>query len=146
GLPINAAICSFNRMRTFIAIEMPKQIKAALARLQQDLRRAQADVSWTRQENFHLTLRFLGEVEERRLEALKQVCAESAAEFAPFTLRLGGAGVFPNLRRPRVLWAGLAGDVEIAAALQRRLEAGLVSIGFAPEDKAFSPHLTIGRV
>jgi 2'-5' RNA ligase len=133
-------------MRTFIAIEIPEQVKTELARLQSDLRRVQADVSWTKPENIHLTLRFLGEVEEKKLEALKRVCAESAAEFAPFVLALKGAGVFPNFRQPRVLWAGLAGETETAARLQRRLEEGLVSLGFAPEDKPFKPHLTVGRV
>jgi len=133
-------------MRTFIAIGLPGPIKTELAKLQNELRRAQADVSWTKPENLHLTLRFLGEVEEGRLEALKRVCAESAAEFAPFTLRLNGTGVFPNFRQPRVLWAGLAGEIDAAARLQRRLEEGVVSLGFGPEDKPFKPHLTVGRV
>src|SRR5689334_4831235 len=133
-------------MRTFIAIELPEQIKTELAKLQNELRRAQADVSWTKPENIHLTLRFLGEIQERQLEALKRVCAESAAEFAPFRLALKEAGVFPNFRQPRVLWAGLAGELEAAARLQRHLEEGVVSLGFAPGDKPFKPHLTVGRV
>lgn len=133
-------------MRLFIAIEIPDPIKTELAKLQNELRRAQADVSWTKPENIHLTLRFLGEIAEGRLEALKRVCADAAAEFAPFTLTLDGAGVFPNFRRPRVLWAGLAGEIEVAARLQRRLEAGLAALGLAPDDKPFKPHLTLGRV
>src|SRR5262249_43454529 len=149
NLPLEASEykgSALTAMRTFIAVEIPEQIKTELAKLQNDLRRAQADVSWTKPENIHLTLRFLGEIAEGRLEALKRICADSAAEFRPFTLALNGAGVFPNFRQPRVLWAGLAGEIEIAAQLQKRLEDGLVSVGFAPEDKPFKPHLTVGRV
>lgn len=133
-------------MRTFIAIEITEEIKTALSAMQKELRRAQADVTWTKLENIHLTLRFLGEVEEKQLEDVKRICAEASAQFAPFTLKLNGAGVFPNFRQPKVLWAGLAGELEAAGKLQRRLEAELTSLGFAPEDKPFKPHLTIGRV
>lgn len=133
-------------MRTFIAIEIPDAVKAALSAMQRELQRAGADVSWTGPENFHLTLRFLGEVEEKRLEEVKRVCGNAAATVPPFTLHLNGTGVFPNFRQPRVLWAGLAGEIEVARELQARVETGLVSLGFAPEDKPFKPHLTVGRV
>ncbi len=133
-------------MRTFIAIEIPAAIKMELAKLQAELRRTGADVGWTNPDNIHLTLRFLGEIEEARLTGLKQLCVEIAAEFQPFTLRLKDTGYFPNFKQPRVLWAGLAGEISIAQELQRRLEAGLTALGFDPEDKPFKPHLTIGRV
>ena len=133
-------------MRTFIAIEIPSEVKSALAALQDDLRRAGADVSWTRPENIHLTLRFLGEVDERRVGEVEKVCAASAAEFRPFTLSLNDTGVFPNARQPRVLWAGLAGEIEKAVEMRKRLDDGLALIGFEREGKDFNPHLTIGRV
>jgi 2'-5' RNA ligase len=133
-------------MRTFIAIEIPSEIKAALASLQNEMRRAGADVSWTRPENIHLTLKFLGEVDERRIGEIEKVCADMAAEFQPFTLSLNETGVFPNARQPRVLWAGLAGEIEKAVEMQRRLDEGLALIGFEREEKEFHPHLTIGRV
>jgi 2'-5' RNA ligase len=133
-------------MRTFIAIEIPSEVKSALAALQDDLRRAGADVSWTRPENIHLTLRFLGEVDERRIVEVEKVCVASAAEFQPFTLRLNDTGVFPNARQPRVLWAGLAGEIEKAVEMRKRLDDGLALIGFEREEKYFRPHLTIGRV
>jgi len=133
-------------MRTFIAIEIPSEVKSALAALQDDLRRAGADVSWTRPENIHLTLRFLGEVDERRIVEVEKVCVASAAELQPFTLSLNDTGVFPNARRPRVLWAGLAGAIEEAVEIWRRLNDGLALIGFEREEKDFRPHLTIGRV
>lgn len=133
-------------MRTFIAIEMPGPIKAELAKLQSELRQTGAEVGWANPDTIHLTLRFLGEVEERQLDKLKQLCAQTAAEFPPFTLQLNDTGYFPNFRQPRVLWVGLAGETDIAAQLQKRLEKELVALGFSHEDKPFKPHLTIGRV
>ncbi|MBS1791149.1 MAG: RNA 2',3'-cyclic phosphodiesterase [Acidobacteria bacterium] len=133
-------------MRTFIAIELPNSVKAELAKLQTELRRTGADIGWTNPENIHLTLRFLGEIEERKVDELKRVCAEIAAEFQPFSLCLKDTGYFPDFRRPRVLWVGLGGSIEIAAQLQNRLEQGVSALGFDREDKSFKPHLTIGRV
>jgi 2'-5' RNA ligase len=133
-------------MRTFIAIEVPSEVKSALAALQTELRRAGADVSWTGPENIHLTLRFLGEVDERRIGEVEEVCVASAAEFQPFTLRLNDTGVFPNARQPRILWVGLAGAIERAGEVRKRLDEGLALIGFEREEKDFRPHLTIGRI
>lgn len=133
-------------MRAFIAIELPPEIKDVLARLQSELRQTGADVKWASYNNLHLTLRFLGEVEESRLAEVKRLCAEVAAEFQPFTLRLKDTGYFPNFKQPRVLWVGLAGEISIAQELQQRLEAGLLALGFDREDKPFKPHLTVGRV
>ena len=133
-------------MRTFIAIEIPSEVKSAIAALQDDLRRARADVGWTRPENIHLTLRFLGEVDERRIGEVEKVCVASAAEFKPFTLSLNDIGVFPNARQPRILLAGLAGEIEKAGEMRKRLNDGLALIGFELEEKHFRPHLTIGRV
>src|SRR6185369_14737661 len=120
-LRVKSYLGMIRRIRLFIAIEIPDPIKAELTKLQNLLRRAQADISWTKPENIHLTLHFLGEVEEGRLEILKQRCAVSAAEFAPFMMTLDGAGVFPDFRRPRVLWAGLSGELEIATQLQKQI-------------------------
>lgn len=133
-------------MRTFIAIEIPAEIRAALAALQIDLRRAKADVGWTKPDNIHLTLQFLGEIEEQRISEIADVLAGCAGQFQAFTLRLNGVGVFPNARQPRVLWAGLSGEVETLLAMQRDLAARLSAIGIKGDGKAFHPHLTIGRV
>lgn len=133
-------------MRLFIASEIPAEIKTALAALQNDLRRAGADVSWTRPENIHLTLRFLGEIAVQQLNDIATACAGTAAQFQPFTLSLNAPGFFPNARQPRVLWAGLAGEVETARQLQLHLERRLSAIGLARADKSFQPHLTIGRI
>jgi len=133
-------------MRTFIAIEIPEPIKAELAKLQTELRRTGAEVGWTNADNIHLTLRFLGEIEEGQLDGVKQLCIETTIGVQPFTLRLEATGYFPNFRQPRVLWVAIGGEIEVAAQLQNRLEAGLIALGFDREDKPFKPHLTIGRV
>jgi len=133
-------------MRAFIAIEIPSEIKSALAALQAELRRAGADVNWTKPESLHLTLNFLGEVDERLIKEVEKVCLETAPEFQPFTLRLNGAGVFPNSRQPRVLWAGLSGEVEKTVEMRKRLDEKLAPFGFERDEKKFHPHLTIGRV
>ena len=133
-------------MRTFIAIEIPSEVKSALAALQTELRRAGADVSWTKPENIHLTLNFLGEVDERRIGEVENVCVASAAEFQSFTLSLNDTGVFPNARQPRVLWVGLAGEIGKTSEMRKRIDDGLALIGFEREEKDFRPHLTIGRV
>ena len=133
-------------MRTFIAIEIPSEIKSALATLQTELRRAGADVSWTKPENLHLTLKFLGEVDERRIVEIEKACVSLAAEFQPFTLSLDNTGVFPNVRQPRVIWAGLSGEIGNVVEMHRRLDERLALTGFKREEKGFHPHLTIGRI
>jgi 2'-5' RNA ligase len=133
-------------MRTFIAIEIPEEFKTALAELQNDLRRARAGVSWTSPENIHLTLKFLGEVEESRVAEISAACARVAGTSRPFALQLGFPGVFPDARRPRVIWAGLQGEVEVLSALQKDLEERISAIGLKGDEKEFHPHLTVGRV
>ncbi|MGE0132943.1 MAG: RNA 2',3'-cyclic phosphodiesterase [Blastocatellales bacterium] len=133
-------------MRTFIAIEIPSEIKSALAALQTELRRAGADVNWMKPESLHLTLNFLGEVDERLIKEIEKVCVDTASEFQPFTLKLSGTGVFPNSRQPRVLWAGLSGEVEKTVEIRKRLDEQLAPFGFERDEKEFRPHLTIGRV
>jgi 2'-5' RNA ligase len=133
-------------IRTFIAIEIPSEIKSALAAFQSELRRVGADVGWTKPEGIHLTLKFLGETEEGLVGEIGAICNELAAETRPFELGLHGAGVFPNPRKPRVLWAGLSGEIEKTGALRRKLNERLARLGFEPEEKEFNPHLTLGRI
>lgn len=133
-------------MRTFIAIELPEEIRRAIAALQDDLRHARAEVGWTKPENIHLTLKFLGEIEEHSVSQVAQACVETAQAFSSFTLSINGAGAFPNARQPRVLWVGLGDGVEEARRVQARLDERLAAIGFEREARAFHPHLTIGRI
>ena len=144
-------------IRTFIAIELDENHHAALRDLQTRLRRELAaaktagsstarDVRWVTPDNIHLTLKFLGDVKSDKLPDLQRAVADACAGAAPFTLSITGAGAFPNTRRPNVIWVGVSGDVERAAALAQKIDDACAALGFAREERPFSPHLTLGRI
>jgi 2'-5' RNA ligase len=116
-----------------------------MSQLQAPLRQTGADVKWTAPNSIHLTLKFLGEIESGVLPSLKAALARAAASHAPFDLTIRGLGAFPGLSNPRVVWCGLDGDVARLAALRQAAEEASVSLGFAPEERPFRPHLTLGR-
>lgn len=132
-------------MRAFIAVDLAPEIKERLQALVGDLRAARADVRWIEAGGMHLTLKFLGEIDDDRALRVREVLASAAARHHPFSLRLEGTGAFPTERSPRVLWAGCAAGPELAA-LQEDLERALEAEGFEREARAFKPHLTLGRV
>ena len=124
---------------------MSPEVEDALAGFVEEMRRLASGVRWVRRTNLHLTLRFLGDaVDPKRLAALREQLAEIAAQTAPFVIDARGTGAFPNLARPRVIWAGLAGDQLVRLAA--RVEDAAVDVGFTRERRPYSPHLTIGRV
>lgn len=125
-------------MRCFVAIDMPEELRARLVRLQDELRRAEADVRWVRPETMHLTLRFLGEIDPPSVSRLGEALAAVAAARAPLPLRIEGAGLFPT-----VVWVGCRGDL---APLAAAVEALARDAGLPPDAKPFVPHVTIGRV
>lgn len=133
-------------MRTFIAIELPKDIKDLLEGLQQELRNTDADVRWVEPKNIHLTLKFLGEVDENKSTKINSILEEVAKDITSFKVRFCCVGAFPKIIFPRVVWAGIdAGDQEtkvIAKVLEEKSE----KIGIPKEERAFSSHVTIGRV
>jgi RNA 2',3'-cyclic 3'-phosphodiesterase len=135
--------------RLFVALEPPEPVRRRLAALADELRRAAGraadDVRWVRPDDVHLTLQFLGAVPEERVVAVEAALREAAAGARPLALALHGVGGFPNARRPRVLWAGIEGDVAPLAALVAELGARLAKLGYPPKDRPFSPHLTLGR-
>jgi 2'-5' RNA ligase len=135
-------------LRLFAALELPASVLAQLAAVADSLRAAvpKDSVRWVRPEGVHLTLKFYGEVKAQRMEALRAALTAAATVVDPLTFTLSGVGAFPNLTRPRVVWAGLTGDVAALKRLQSAVEAASVRLGFAPEDKGFNPHLTLGRV
>jgi 2'-5' RNA ligase len=134
------------RVRTFICIEIPDRVKARIERLQQELRQLDAQISWTRPSNIHLTIKFLGDVEAARLEAVSKGVERAARSVAAFEVEAGGAGCFPSAKNPRVLWIGLTGRTDALKQLRDAVEDELFREGFPREQKRFSPHLTIGRV
>jgi len=134
-----------SKLRTFIAIALPEATQAKAEKLLSDLRRVDAAVRWVPARNLHLTLKFLGDVEEARLRDLFLGIQRATEGIEPFQITLEGLGAFPNTRRPRVLWIGL----EIPEAMQKlyeHVEEELFRLEFPREQRKFSPHLTIGRV
>jgi 2'-5' RNA ligase len=134
-------------IRSFVAIELPDGARTALADLQGELK-AQVPpkaVRWTRPGSIHLTLQFLGDVAPGQVEAITNALRGVCADQAPFTFQLKGLGVFPNPNRPRVVWVGVAEPSGALATLHKGVTRALAPLGFEPEKRAFSPHLTIGR-
>jgi len=132
------------RIRSFVAVDLDPAVLDTLQRLQAELAASRADVRWVRPSGMHLTLKFLGPVAPAQLERVHAALGEALRDSPPLTVAAHGLGAFPTLRRPRVVWAGLAGDG--LGALAARVEAGLVPLGFAAEARGFTPHVTLGRV
>ena len=133
-------------VRAFVAANLDSDLKAALAIAQDRLKATRSDVGWVRPENLHLTLKFLGQVEEGRLGAIGEAIAAAATGSGPIRLVFEGLGAFPSPRAARVVWIGLSHGAEALAKLQTRVEVGLESLGFAREERPFTVHLTLGRV
>ncbi|MFA4835288.1 MAG: RNA 2',3'-cyclic phosphodiesterase [Dehalococcoidia bacterium] len=134
-------------IRAFIALELPSEVKDILSELLDKIRPGQERVvKWVDPKGIHLTLKFLGDISPEKISALNQAIETEAAEAKLCMLELQGLGAFPNLRSPRVVWVGVGGDVPNVVKLQKQLDQALVPLGFAPEARDFSPHLTLGRV
>lgn len=135
-----------SKLRTFVAIEIPNNVKEQIAAVQSELKRHGDRVSWVKSTNIHLTLKFLGDVEESLIDSIGKKIQTAAEKSAPFSGEIAELGAFPNLRRARVLWAGVNGAEIELTDLVRNLENELKDIGFPKEKRKFNPHMTIGRV
>jgi RNA 2',3'-cyclic 3'-phosphodiesterase len=134
-------------IRAFLAIDPPEEILREIGRIQGRLERLiRGELRWVRPEAIHLTLKFFGDIAESAVGGIAAVVEKAAAGEAPFAFAVGGVGVFPDRRRPRVLWLGMEGDVERLLGFQRGLADGLGEIGFPAEERPFSPHLTLARI
>lgn len=134
-------------LRLFVACELPPEMKAALASLQEALRKKGAPrLRWVRPDGIHLTLKFLGAVPQDKVAAICEALAPTVQGIPPLALSLAEVGTFGDRRGPRVLWVSMQGDLEPLARLQQRIEKALEPLGFPPERRAFSPHLTLARV
>jgi 2'-5' RNA ligase len=132
--------------RLFIAIKLPPTLIEALTKVQAGLRAAPA-VRWSQPAQMHLTLQFLGDTSPAKIDPLIAALQQKIqGHYQPFSLQAQGLGVFPNLKRPRVIWAGLSGDTTRLHQLQQSVITATQSLGFAPEKRPFSPHLTLGRI
>jgi len=134
-------------LRAFIAIEIPSDIRSRIEQEIASLKKTIGThaVRWVPPQNIHLTLKFLGDVSPTNLPLLKQILQTEIGNHTPFDLVVKNMGCFPNPRRPRIIWIGLETSPTIEA-IQRTVDLSTARLGYALEERPFSPHLTIGRV
>jgi 2'-5' RNA ligase len=134
--------------RLFIAVDISDEVRRLAAEHIDMIRRHARDirVSWEKPEKLHVTLKFLGNVDDQKAGAVRESAAAAAESFSPFRAAVSGTGVFPNAQRPRVLWLGIENADGALKALAARVDELLIPIGFEKEKRRFSPHLTIARV
>ena len=133
-------------MRLFVAIELDKRVKDELVAAQTRLREFDRTVRWPRPEQMHLTLKFLGEVPDGDVPGVCEAAKRAAQRSAPFRFTLRGLGCFPPKGPARIVWAGIEAQGQGLQGCQQAVEDEMVSVGFLREGRAYSPHLTIGRV
>lgn len=135
------------RKRTFLGIDVGPDIRAQLVSLQEELAAIATDVKWVEPENLHITLLFLGEVDQREIIDLCRATQAAVAALPAFTMSIAGAGCFPNARRPRTLWVGVGAGAGDVCAVHDAIEAPLLEMGsYRRETRAYVPHVTLGRV
>jgi 2'-5' RNA ligase len=135
-------------MRLFVALPLPPAVRENVAHIQTALRKDIGDsgVKWVAPQNIHLTLHFLGEVEEGQVPSIEAALGASCKPSLYFVLSVGHIACFPNTRRPRIIYLALNGDLESLQALQTRVSSAVAPFGAHREDKSFTPHLTLARI
>jgi len=134
-------------IRAFLALDPPPEVLREIADIQGMLRmNIQGALKWVRPEGIHLTLKFFGAIAAKAVSAVSEIVAGQAAGARPLNLEAKGLGVFPDTRRPRVLWLGIGGEVERLIALQQAIDQGLEACGFPREQRPFRAHLTLARI
>jgi len=135
------------QIRSFIAIELPDKFRIELGQLEAQLKSAEQPwVKWLDPHSIHLTLKFLGNIAIDRTGEITRAMEEATQGIPPFYLEVKDLGVFPNLKRVQVAWVGISGEVDKLGQFQQRIESNLSHLGFAPESRAFTPHLTLARL
>ena len=133
-------------MRLFIALPLPTEIEEFLTKIIFTLKQKPGKVKWVAPKNIHLTMKFLGETEESKVAGISDAIKKAVLDFTSFELEINKLGAFPNLRRPRVFWAGLEGNIDGLVSLAENIDSDLSRMGFERENRRFKPHLTLGRV
>ena len=134
------------QIRCFVAIEIPETIQTLLTSAQEELREFVRGASWVKRENIHLTLKFLGDVVPNQISVIKNSIEQVTDTRSPFSMELGGIGAFPNLSRPRIIWAGVKTGADEVAAIAKDIDIRLGRHGYERNEKPFRPHLTLARL
>jgi 2'-5' RNA ligase len=135
-----------DHIRTFVACELPREIRSEIGSIQENLKHRRLRLKWVRWKNLHITLKFLGDVPVERIGPIADAIGEAARNFAPMSLSAKGIGVFPGIRRPRVLWIGIGGELSQLVRFQGAVAGGLAEVGFPADKRPYKGHLTIGRI
>ncbi len=136
-----------NTLRAFIAVDLTSEIRKELVRLQSELKKSlKGRIAWVEPENIHLTLRFLGQINDKQLEEIKKIVQETAKKIKKFNMDLGVIGAFPDVSNPRIVWVGINFGFNQLNEINAELEDKLETINFAVGEKYFHPHLTIARI
>lgn len=135
-----------SKLRTFVALELPEKIRTDIRKLQHAFRSHRFDIRWVKPLNMHLTLVFLGDISQTHVEAASRVLSETASQYPIFDLIPRGVGVFPSIRKPRILWVGITGQTDILRAIQGTVRREMNLLGLTSENRPYKGHLTLGRV
>ena len=133
-------------IRAFIAIEIDHPNKEKLSALISHLKKPNADVKWVNETHMHLTLKFLGNIEQVKVQEISEALDSIAKGFKAFAIQFSKIGAFPNMRRPRVIWMGIDKGSDALKLLNGKTESGMERIGYAKEKREYRSHLTLGRV
>ena len=135
------------QVRSFIAVELPDDLKLRLERIQSYLKSFNCSgVKWVRPDGIHLTLTFLGSISPNTVGGVGRIIEDAARGIKPIQLTVEGAGVFPNPKQAQVAWVGISGEIKKLSKLKNDIDRGLFELGFSPESRPFKPHLTLARV
>jgi len=132
-------------IRSFLAFELPSDIKKTVKHVSEDVRGSKLNVKWVKVDNIHITVVFMGNISTEDIPAIREKIEKGCLGFEPFNISLKGLGVFPDTRRPRVLWLGLEGEIERMSSFKKGLQERLKPFGIKEEKRRFKPHLTLGR-
>ncbi len=131
-------------MRAFIAIDLPEKIKSRIAELEDDFKKCDLAFRWVRPENLHLTLKFLGDINQEQVSKIKEAITKISGKFTSFQASLNDFGFFPNERNPRIFFISIDKE-ELLKSIARELEEGLEPLGFDKENR-FKSHITLARI
>ncbi|MFC1822787.1 RNA 2',3'-cyclic phosphodiesterase [Thermodesulfobacteriota bacterium] len=132
-------------IRSFLAFDLPAEIKNTIARVLGEMKKTPLDVKWVKADNIHLTTVFMGNIQVESMKDIGEEIRLVCLRYGPFDIALRGMGLFPGRSSPRVLWLGLTGDLERLAQFRDDLQGALRSFGIKQEKRKFKPHLTLGR-